>query len=98
MEAGGAPADPLLQHPWVPVTISGCQLLAKSWFGDTAYHVLLTDLSCVWEERMDSAAIQSRAQVQFCVLSRDAQTHIFCFQYRFNISDFKLVDTELILF
>ncbi|XP_028990593.1 non-homologous end-joining factor 1 [Betta splendens] len=62
MELGGIPADILSQHPWFPVNISGCHLLAKSWFGDTAYHVLLTDMKCVWEERMESAAIQSRAQ------------------------------------
>ncbi|XP_035533630.1 non-homologous end-joining factor 1 [Morone saxatilis] len=62
MEARGAPAEVLLQHPWLPVSISGCQLLAKSWFGETAYHILLTDIHCVWEERMDSAAIQQRAQ------------------------------------
>ncbi|KAI3366162.1 hypothetical protein L3Q82_009986 [Scortum barcoo] len=62
MEASGAPADVLLQRPWLPVSISGCQLLTKSWFGETAYHILLTDMHCVWEERMDSAAIQERAQ------------------------------------
>ncbi|KAM6892786.1 non-homologous end-joining factor 1 isoform 1-T2 [Lycodopsis pacificus] len=62
MEVRGAPAEVLLQRPWLPVSISGCQLLAKSWFGETSYHVLLTDVDCVWEERMDSAAIQKRAQ------------------------------------
>ncbi|XP_060922975.1 non-homologous end-joining factor 1 [Limanda limanda] len=62
MEVNGAPPDVLLQHPWLPVGISGCQLLAKIWFGDAAYHLLLTDMSCVWEERMDSAAIQRRSQ------------------------------------
>ncbi|XP_034408072.1 non-homologous end-joining factor 1 isoform X2 [Cyclopterus lumpus] len=62
MEARGAPADVLLQLPWLPVSIGGCQLLAKSWFGETAYHLLLTDVNCVWEERMDSVAIQRRAQ------------------------------------
>ncbi|XP_062236266.1 non-homologous end-joining factor 1 [Platichthys flesus] len=62
MEVNGAPPDVLLQHPWLPVGISGCQLLAKIWFGDAAYHILLTDMSCVWEERMDSAAIQRRSQ------------------------------------
>ncbi|XP_041637596.1 non-homologous end-joining factor 1 [Cheilinus undulatus] len=56
------PPDVLLQCPWLPVSISGCHLLAKSWFGNTAYHVLLTDMHCVWEERMDSEAIQKRAQ------------------------------------
>ena len=64
MEVNGAPPDVLLQHPWLPVGISGCQLLAKIWFGDSAYHILLTDMSCVWEERMDSAAIQRRSQVR----------------------------------
>ncbi|KAK9524220.1 hypothetical protein VZT92_018076 [Zoarces viviparus] len=62
MEVRGAPAEVLLQRPWLPVSISGCQLLAKSWFGETSYHILLTDVDCVWEERMDSAAIQKRAQ------------------------------------
>ncbi|XP_042337193.1 non-homologous end-joining factor 1-like, partial [Plectropomus leopardus] len=62
MEPRGAPTEILLQRPWLPVSISGCHLLAKSWFGETAYHILLTDVHCVWEERMDSAAIQKRAQ------------------------------------
>ncbi|XP_053273508.1 non-homologous end-joining factor 1 [Pleuronectes platessa] len=62
MEVNGAPPEEFLQHPWLPVGISGCQLLAKIWFGDAAYHILLTDMSCVWEERMDSAAIQRRSQ------------------------------------
>ncbi|KAM4560165.1 non-homologous end-joining factor 1 [Odontesthes bonariensis] len=63
MDAGGAPSeDVLLQRPWLPVSISGCHLLAKSWFGETAYRVLLTDMRCVWEERMEAADIQSRAQ------------------------------------
>ncbi|XP_053170823.1 non-homologous end-joining factor 1 [Scomber japonicus] len=53
---------PLLQRPWLPVSISGCQLLAKTRFAETSYHILLTDLRSVWEEEMDSAAIQSRAQ------------------------------------
>lgn len=63
MEAHGAPSELLLQHPWLSVSISDCQLLAKSWFGETAYHILLTDTHSVWEESMDSAAIQKRAQV-----------------------------------
>ncbi|XP_068165643.1 non-homologous end-joining factor 1 [Antennarius striatus] len=58
---GGGPAD-LLQRPWLPVDIDGCRLLAKSWFGETAYRILLTDMHCVWEESMESAAIQKRAQ------------------------------------
>ncbi|XP_045071484.1 non-homologous end-joining factor 1 isoform X2 [Coregonus clupeaformis] len=52
----------LLDCPWVPVCISESQLLAKTWFGDTAYRILLTDLHSVWEEEMDTTAIQDRAQ------------------------------------
>lgn len=52
----------LLECLWTPVCIGGSQLLAKTWFGDTAYHILLTDLHSVWEERMGSRAIQDRAQ------------------------------------
>lgn len=63
MEAHASSSDVLLQRPWLPVSISGCQLLAKSSFGDTSYDVLLTDMHSVWEEHMDSAAIQERAQV-----------------------------------
>lgn len=63
MEACRAPEELLLQQPWTPVCVGGSLLLAKSWFGETEYHLLLTDLQCVWEERMDSAAIQRRAQV-----------------------------------
>ncbi|XP_061635337.1 non-homologous end-joining factor 1 [Phyllopteryx taeniolatus] len=62
MEATGASTDVLLQKPWLPVSIDGCQLLAKSCFGDTRYQILLTDLHCVWEETLHSTAIQSRAQ------------------------------------
>lgn len=62
MAVSGAPADVLLQTPWLPVNIDSCRLLAKSWFGETAYHILLTDVRCVWEEQMDAAGIHSRAQ------------------------------------
>ncbi|XP_028836548.1 non-homologous end-joining factor 1 [Denticeps clupeoides] len=48
--------------PWVPVWIDDSRLLAKAWFGDTQYRVLLSDLDCVWEETMDASSIQSRSQ------------------------------------
>uniref|UniRef100_A0A8C7WUA0 Non-homologous end-joining factor 1 n=1 Tax=Oryzias sinensis TaxID=183150 RepID=A0A8C7WUA0_9TELE len=51
-----------LIRPWIPICIDGCQFLAKSWFGEASYRVLLTDMRCVWEETMDAAATQSRAQ------------------------------------
>ncbi|XP_011604658.2 non-homologous end-joining factor 1 isoform X1 [Takifugu rubripes] len=62
MEAGEAASEVLLQLPWLPMNISGCQLLTKSWFGETTYHLLLTDTHCVWEERAGSLDIQKRAQ------------------------------------
>ncbi|ROL41684.1 Non-homologous end-joining factor 1 [Anabarilius grahami] len=46
----------------MPVNIGGSDLLAKAWFGDTQYRVLLSDLSSVWEEEMNADDIQSRAQ------------------------------------
>uniref|UniRef100_A0A3P9K6F8 Non-homologous end-joining factor 1 n=1 Tax=Oryzias latipes TaxID=8090 RepID=A0A3P9K6F8_ORYLA len=54
--------DVLLQRHWIPICIDGCQFLAKSWFGEASYRVLLTDMRCMWEETMDAAATQSRAQ------------------------------------
>ncbi|XP_077370061.1 non-homologous end-joining factor 1 [Festucalex cinctus] len=64
MEATGVSSDDddLLRQPWLPVAIDGWNLLAKSCFGETKYRLLLTDLRCVWEETMNSAAIQIRAQ------------------------------------
>lgn len=63
MEACEAASDVLLQRPWLPVNIGGCQLLAKSCFGENSYHLLLTDTHCVWEERAGPPDIQKRAQV-----------------------------------
>ncbi|KAM9766337.1 non-homologous end-joining factor 1 isoform 2-T2 [Menidia menidia] len=63
MEADGSPPDDaLLPLPWLPVTMGGRHLLAKSLFGGAAYRVLLTDLQGVWEESMEPAAIQKRAK------------------------------------
>ncbi|KAG1942221.1 non-homologous end-joining factor [Pimephales promelas] len=56
--------EALLALPWVPVNIAGSDLLAKAWFGDTQYRVLLSDLSSVWEEEMNADDIQSRAQAR----------------------------------
>ncbi|XP_030639179.1 non-homologous end-joining factor 1 [Chanos chanos] len=62
MEGVGRTDAAVLELPWVPVCVRGCKLLAKAWFGDTEYRVLLSDLNCVWEEEMDAEAIQTRAQ------------------------------------
>lgn len=64
MEVDAAPGDLLLHRPWVPVNISGSQFLVKTLFRDSSYHILLTDMNCVWEERMDSSAIQRRSQAR----------------------------------
>lgn len=63
MEACEAASEILLQHPWLPVNIGGSQLLAKSSFGESTYHLLLTDTRCVWEEHAGPSHIQKRAQV-----------------------------------
>ncbi|XP_061128827.1 non-homologous end-joining factor 1 [Syngnathus typhle] len=62
METIEASSDVLLQHPWLPIAIDGCNLLVKSCFAETTYRILLTDMRSVWQETMQSAAIQSRAQ------------------------------------
>ncbi|CAL8291022.1 unnamed protein product [Lota lota] len=61
-ECSETAGEVLLQQPWLPVCIGDGRLLAKAWFGDIAYHILLTDMRCVWAETMDSSAIQKRAQ------------------------------------
>ncbi|MCI4375113.1 hypothetical protein PGIGA_G00105560 [Pangasianodon gigas] len=53
----------LLALPWVPVNFGGSKLLAKAWFGDTEYRLLLSDLNSVWEEEMSTNSIERRAQV-----------------------------------
>lgn len=50
--------------PWVPVNVGESKLLAKAWFGDTEYRLLLSDLSSVWEEEMNRNSIESRAQAR----------------------------------
>ncbi|KAG7261070.1 hypothetical protein CRUP_031665, partial [Coryphaenoides rupestris] len=60
-QTAGDDHEVLSVRPWLPVCIGERPLLAKAWFGDTAYHILLTDTCCVWEERMDTA--EGEAQV-----------------------------------
>lgn len=63
MENTGHTEGDLSALPWVPVNVGGSKLLAKAWFGDTEYRLLLSDQSCVWEEEMSMNSIKSRAQV-----------------------------------
>lgn len=64
MEPGASRLPLLLHQSWLPADIGGRRLLTKSWFGETEYQILMTDLQCVWQESMDTAAIQRRAQVR----------------------------------
>ncbi|XP_048880505.1 non-homologous end-joining factor 1 isoform X2 [Brienomyrus brachyistius] len=52
----------LLLQPWTPVRLGGIQLLAKSYFGDTKYQMLLSNTQSVWEEEVDADTIKERAQ------------------------------------
>ncbi|KAK2857694.1 hypothetical protein Q7C36_005613 [Tachysurus vachellii] len=63
MENTGHAEGALSTLPWVHVNVGGSKLLAKAWFGDTEYRLLLSDLSSVWEEEMSRNDIKSRAQV-----------------------------------
>lgn len=62
MASAVASSERLLSCPWAPVDIGESRFLCKSWFGQTRYHVLLMDSDCLWEEQMEAAEIQSRAQ------------------------------------
>ncbi|XP_063068716.1 non-homologous end-joining factor 1 [Engraulis encrasicolus] len=62
METVGHSEMALTDLSWAPVRLEGTELLAKAWFGDTQYRVLLSDLRCVWEEDMRADVIADRAQ------------------------------------
>lgn len=62
MESTTVFPERLLSCPWAPIDIGELRFLCKSWFGQTSYHVLLMDSDCMWEEQMQAAEIQSRAQ------------------------------------
>ncbi|XP_066518757.1 non-homologous end-joining factor 1 [Hoplias malabaricus] len=57
-----ADSEAVAALPWLPVNVGDSRLLAKAWFGETQYKVLLSDLTNVWEEEMSRDSIQSRAQ------------------------------------
>lgn len=48
--------------PWVPLNIGDSKFLAKAWFGDSEYRLLLSDLNNIWEEDINVGRIQSRAK------------------------------------
>lgn len=65
MESTGHAEGALSALPWVSVNVGGSKLLAKAWFGDTEYQLLLSDLNSVWEEEMTTDSIERRAQARF---------------------------------
>ncbi|KAF5887202.1 non-homologous end-joining factor 1-like, partial [Clarias magur] len=64
MQTTGYAEGALLAVPWVPVNVGGSKLLAKAWFGDTEYQLLLSDLNSVWEEVISMSNIEKRAQAR----------------------------------
>uniref|UniRef100_A0A8D0BXB5 Non-homologous end-joining factor 1 n=1 Tax=Salvator merianae TaxID=96440 RepID=A0A8D0BXB5_SALMN len=63
MESTEDPGNVLLLQPWASVCFAeSSKLMAKAWFGDTGYALLLSDLSSLWYERADSELIQQRSK------------------------------------
>lgn len=55
-------ADELLAKPWSPVHIEDSPFLLKASFSQAAYRLMLSDLSSVWWEEVDSDSLKQRAQ------------------------------------
>lgn len=53
----------LFLQPWASVCFAESTLMAKAWFGETGYALLLSDLSHMWYERADIEVIQQRSKV-----------------------------------
>ncbi|XP_060117272.1 non-homologous end-joining factor 1 isoform X2 [Heteronotia binoei] len=52
----------LLLQPWASVCFAESTLLAKAYFGDAGYALLLCDLHHMWYERTDTQIIQQRSK------------------------------------
>lgn len=64
MERFEDPEIRLLLQPWASVCFSeSTTLMAKAWFGDAGYALLLSDLNSMWYERADMEVIQQRSKV-----------------------------------
>lgn len=53
----------LLVQPWKSLQIGECTFLCKACFTDSAYCLLLSDLSGVWCEEAGADVIQERSKV-----------------------------------
>ncbi|XP_054828242.1 non-homologous end-joining factor 1 [Eublepharis macularius] len=52
----------LLLQPWASVTFAESTLMAKAYFGDASYALLLSDLCSMWYERADTQIIHQRSK------------------------------------
>ncbi|XP_061465318.1 non-homologous end-joining factor 1 isoform X2 [Rhineura floridana] len=53
----------LLLQPWTSVCFAeSTKLMAKAWFGDAGYALLLSDLTNMWYEKADTEVIQQRSK------------------------------------
>ncbi|XP_062972833.1 non-homologous end-joining factor 1 isoform X2 [Elgaria multicarinata webbii] len=63
MESTEDPDSRLLLQPWASVCFAeSTTLMAKAWFGDASYALLLSDLSNMWYESADNQVIQQRSK------------------------------------
>ncbi|XP_070585664.1 non-homologous end-joining factor 1 isoform X1 [Erythrolamprus reginae] len=63
METSDDPQIKLLLQPWASVCFSeSTRLMAKVWFCDSSYILLLSDLSNMWYESADTEVIQRRSK------------------------------------
>ncbi|XP_066487662.1 non-homologous end-joining factor 1 isoform X4 [Tiliqua scincoides] len=63
MESAEDLENRLFLQPWASVSFAEFTLMAKAWFGDTSYALLLSDVSCMWYERADIEVIQKRSKM-----------------------------------
>uniref|UniRef100_A0A8C6Y7N0 Non-homologous end-joining factor 1 n=1 Tax=Naja naja TaxID=35670 RepID=A0A8C6Y7N0_NAJNA len=63
METSDNPQIKLLLQPWASVCFSEpTRLMAKAWFSDSSYILLLSDLSNMWYESANTEVIQQRSK------------------------------------
>ena len=56
---------------WRVLQLEGTDYLIKGLFEDAGYHVMLSDRSSVWEEKMNSSEIIQRSKVIYTKSSHD---------------------------
>ena len=59
----------LESQKWRVLTIGGGQYLIKALFEDQGYHVMISDLSTVWEEDIGAEKILRKGKVLACCVA-----------------------------